>query len=84
MFAKVNENVLTGQAMVSGPIATGVVFVNGFASANITTVYNNSQATRDNVVRAINLISDKTGVRAINTGSDEKGISLVACGRSKH
>jgi flagellin len=78
VFAKVNENVLTGQAMVSGPIATGVVFVNGFASANITTVYNNSQATRDNVVRAINLISDKTGVRAINTGSDEKGISLVA------
>ena len=78
VFAKVNENILNGQAMVVGPVATGVVFVNGFASANITTVYNNSQATRDNVVRAINLISDKTGVKAIDTGSDVKGISLVA------
>ena len=78
VFAKVNENILSGQAMTGGPVATGVVFINGFASANITTVYNNSQATRDNVVRAINLISDKTGVKAIDSGSDEKGISLVA------
>ncbi len=78
VFAKVNENVLNGQAMVAGPVATGVVFINGFASANITTVYNNSQATRENVTRAINLISDKTGVKAINTGSDDKGITLVA------
>jgi len=78
VFAKVNENIFNGQAMKGGPVATGVVFINGFASANITTVYNNSQATRENVVRAINLISDKTGVRAIDTGSDDKGISLVA------
>ena len=78
VFAKVNENILSGKAMVSGPVATGVVFINGFASANITTVYNNTQATRDNVVRAINLISDKTGIKAIDAGSDEKGISLVA------
>ena len=78
VFAKVNENILSGQAMTGGPVATGVVFINGFASADITTVYNNSQATRDNVVRAINLISDKTGVKAIDSGSDEKGVSLVA------
>jgi len=78
VFAKVNENIFNGQAMKGGPVATGVVFINGYASANITTVYNNSQATRENVVRAINLISDKTGVRAIDTGSDDKGISLVA------
>jgi flagellin len=78
VYAKVNENVLTGQAMVGGPVANGVVFINGIASADITTVYNNSQATRSNVVRAINLISDRTGVTAIDTGSDAKGISLVA------
>ena len=78
VFAKVNENVFSGQAMVSGPIATGTVFINGYASANIATVYNNSQATRENTVRAINLISDKTGVKAIDTGSDAKGIQLVA------
>ncbi len=78
VFAKVNENIFTGQAMVGGPVVSGVVFINGYASADITTVYNNSQATRTNVVRAINLISDKTGVRAIDNGTDEKGISLVA------
>jgi flagellin len=78
VFAKVNENVLTGQAMVGGAVTNGVVFINGYASADITTIFNNSQATRANVVRAINLISDRTGVTAIDTGSDAKGISLVA------
>ena len=78
VFAKVNENVYSGQAMTIGPVATGVIFINGYASADITTVYNNAQATRNNVVRAINLISDKTGVQAIDTGSDTKGIQLVA------
>ena len=78
VFAKVNENVFTGKAMTGSSVSTGVVFVNGFASANISTVLNNPQATRDAVARAINLISDKTGVKAIDTGSDAKGISLVA------
>ena len=78
VFAKVNENVVSGQRMISGPVATGTVFINGYASANIASVFNNSQATRENTVRAINLISEKTGVKAIDTGSDEKGIQLVA------
>jgi flagellin len=78
VFAKVNENIMTGQSMVGGPVTNGVVFINGYASADITTIFNNSQATRANVVRAINLISDRTGVKAIDTGSDTKGISLVA------
>jgi flagellin len=78
VFAKVNENIMTGQSMVGGPVTNGVVFINGYASADITTIFNNSQATRANVVRAINLISDRTGVTAIDTGSDTKGISLVA------
>jgi flagellin len=78
VFAKVNENVFTGKAMSGSSVTSGVVFVNGYASANITTVLNNPQATRDAVARAINLISDKTGVKAIDTGSEAKGISLVA------
>ena len=78
VFAKVNENVFSGQSMVSGPIATGTIFINGYATANIATQYNNSQATREDVVRAVNMISDKTGVRAIDTGSDAKGVQLVA------
>lgn len=78
VFAKVNENVFTGKAMTGSSVTSGVVFINGYASANITTVLNNPQATRESVVRAINLISDKTGVKAIDTGSANKGVTLVA------
>jgi flagellin len=78
VYAKVNENVFTGKAMTGSSVTTGVVFVNGYASANISTVLNNPQATREAVVRAINLISDKTGVKAIDTGSDSKGVTLIA------
>jgi flagellin len=78
VFAKVNENVVTGKAMTGASVVSGAIFVNGYTSADITTVLNNPQATRENVVRAINLISDKTGVKAIDTGSDAKGVTLVA------
>lgn len=78
VYAKVNENVVTGKAMDNSSVATGVVFINGYASADITTVLNNPQATRANVVAAINQISDKTGVKAIDSNSDQKGVTLVA------
>jgi flagellin len=78
VFAKVNENVMTGRAMSGTSVVKGTVFINGFASADITTTLNNSRQTRADVVRAINLISDKTGVKAIDTGSDAKGITLTA------
>ena len=78
VFAKVNENIMTGKAMSGTSVVKGTVFINGFASADITTSLNNSRQTRADVVRAINLISDKTGVKAIDTGSDTKGITLSA------
>lgn len=78
VFAKVNQNVLTGQAMTGTAVVKGAVFINGFASADITTVLNNTRETRTNVANAINAISNLTGVKAIDTGSDTKGISLVA------
>ena len=78
VFAKVNENVLTGQAMTVGPAVSGVVFINGYASADITTTLNNTRATRADVVNAINAITSKTGVKAIDTGYDSKGVTLVA------
>ena len=78
VFAKVNENIFTGKAMSGNSVVSGVVFINGYASADITTVMNNTRESRAAVVRAINLISDKTGVKAIDTGSDAKGISLLA------
>ncbi len=78
VYAKVNENVMTGQSMDASSVATGVIFINGFASANITTALNNPRETRVNVMRAINLMTDKTGVKAIDTGFDTQGITLVA------
>ena len=78
VFAKVNENVMSGQAMSGTSVVTGAIFINGYASANVTTVLNNPRETRANVVKAINLISDKTGIKATDTGSDTKGISLSA------
>jgi flagellin len=78
VFAKVNENVFTGKAMSGSSVVSGAVFINGYASANINTVLNNPRETRINVVNAINLISDKTGVKAIDTGSDAQGVTLVA------
>ncbi len=78
VFAKVNENVYTGKAMTGSSVVSGVVFVNGFASANISTVLNNPRETRIQVAKAINMISDRTGVKAIDTGSDTQGITMVA------
>ena len=78
VFAKVNENVMTGQAMTGTAVVKGAVYINGFTSADITSVFNNPRDTRANVVRAINMISDKTGVKAIDTGSDVQGVTLVA------
>jgi len=78
VYAKVNENVVTGQAQTGTSVVKGVVFINGYASADIASVFNNPRDTRANVVRAINMISDKTGVKAIDTGTDTQGVTLVA------
>jgi len=78
VFAKVNENIFTGKAMSGNAVVSGVVMINGYASAKIETLMNNPRDTRANVVRAINLISDKTGVIAVDTGSDLSGVTLKA------
>ena len=78
VYAKVNENIFTGRSMSATSVVDGAVFINGYASADITSVLNNTRATRENVVNAINAISAKTGVKAVDTGYDSKGIALVA------
>lgn len=78
VFAKVNENIVTGQAQLGTGVVKGAVFINGFTSADITSVFNNPRDTRANVVRAINMISDQTGVKAIDTGTDTEGVTLIA------
>lgn len=78
VWAKVNENIFNGQAMKAATPMKGVVYINGYASADISTVLNNPRATRLQVVDAINSMSARTGVKAVDTGYDNKGISLVA------
>jgi flagellin len=77
--AIVNTNVMTGSAMGTGlSSATGTVTINGFTSAPITTVLNNTRESRAAVVAAINAISFQTGVVAINSNNDNQGVRLEA------
>jgi flagellin len=78
VFAKVNQNVFTGQAMESSSVVTGTVFINGYSTPDVTTILNNPRQTRAQVVTAINAISDKTGVKAVDTGFDSQGVTLLA------
>ena len=77
--AIVNTNVMTGSAMGTGLDAkSGTVTINGFTSAPITTVLNNTRESRAAVVSAINAISSQTGVVAINSNLDNQGVRLQA------
>jgi flagellin len=75
--AIVNTNVMTGSAMGTGlSAATGTVTINGYTSAPINTVLNNTRESRAAVVAAINAISFQTGVVAINSNNDNQGVRL--------
>jgi flagellin len=77
--AVVNTNVMTGSAMGTGlSAATGTVTINGYTSAPINTVLNNTRESRAAVVAAINAISFQTGVVAINSNNDNQGVRLEA------
>ncbi|MDA0892942.1 MAG: flagellin, partial [Proteobacteria bacterium] len=78
VFAKVNQNVVSGRSMTASSVVEGSVWINGYASANITTVLNNTRETRQQVASAINAITHLTGVKAVDTGVDAKGITLTA------
>ena len=78
VFAKVNENIFTGKAQTGTSAVTGTIIINGFASGNVTSTINNPQQTRADVVRAINMITSKTGVKAIDSGATNNGIILSA------
>lgn len=77
--AVVNTNVMTGSAMGTGlSSASGTVTINGFTSAPINTVLNNTRESRAAVIDAINAITFQTGVVAINGDNDTQGIRLEA------
>lgn len=76
--AVVNPAIMTGTAMTAGDAVTGTVTINGIVTARITTVEDNTRASRSAVVEAINAASSLTGVVAIDTGYDNQGIRLAA------
>ncbi len=78
VFAKVNQNVMSGVAMTNNARLSGTIYINGYATPQITTTLNNYRQSREEVVRAINMITEKTGVKAVDTGSDQQGVQLVA------
>jgi flagellin len=78
VYAKVNQNVMSGVAMTNNSRVSGTLFINGYATPMITSTLNNYRQTREDVVRAINMITEKTGVKAVDTGSDQQGVQLVA------
>lgn len=68
---------MSGDAILTGT-SSGTVTINGYTSAKFTTVENNTRSSREEVVKAINMISELTGVVAKDTGLDQKGIELTA------
>ena len=76
--AVVNKNIMGGTAMSAGAAVSGYAVINGYTTAEISTVLNDTRASREAVVTAINFISHLTGVKAIDTGIDAEGIRLEA------
>lgn len=76
--AVVNPNILSGTGMTAGGVVTGRLMVNGYSTPEITTVLNNTRASREAVVEAVNFISHLTGVVAVDTGTDALGVQLRA------
>jgi len=75
--AVVNPNSLSGTAM-SGESESGYFVINGFRTGDITTTANNGRVSREDIVKAINVISEESGVVAVDTGNDKLGIRLEA------
>jgi len=76
--AVVNKNLMSGTAMSAGASVSGFAVINGYTTPEIETVLNDTRASREATVKAINFISHLTGVRAIDTGIDAEGIRLEA------
>ena len=76
--ATVGQTIFQGAAMTAGAaVAANVVKINGVATASFATAADTGVA-RDQVVAAVNAISEQTGVTARNTGSDSGGVELIA------
>ena len=77
VFATVGQTTVAGVVQATGTAVAGMVKVNGVDTAAFT-LTTDKEINRATVAKAINDISDRTGIRAINTGDDNQGLSLVA------
>lgn len=57
---------------------SGVITINGVATATVNTSATDSGTSRSAVISAINAISGRTGVTAMDSGSSAGGVKLVA------
>ena len=76
VYAKVNDTRVLGASMVSAS-GSGTVTINGYTTASFATT-DDLATSRANTVKAINDMSESTGVTAIDTGDDNNGVLLVA------
>ena len=76
VIARVNSTLVSGTTMTAAT-GTGYITVNGVDTATIA-VTTDAQTSRANVVKAINDISEQTGVRAIDTEDANQGVQLFA------
>jgi len=81
VYAVANQNVMNGVPVVKDSTAggsTGFAVINGWKTPDVTSVKDNIRESRSAMVKAINSISDKTGVKAIDTNDNTRGITLEA------
>ena len=79
VYALVNETTVMGSTMTA-PTATvtaAAITINGVSTAEVSLGLDN-ESNRVAIAKAINAISDQTGVRAVNTGDDQQGVRLIA------
>ncbi|SMF95772.1 flagellin [Methylomagnum ishizawai] len=80
--ATVNATQADGSDMTGSAAGTGTITINGQNTSVIASVGGGNDidaaTTRANVVKAINAISEQTGVRAVDTNSTTSGVQLVA------
>ena len=76
VVAEVETNVAAGSSMTAAALS-GTVTIND-VSISVATGGVDTAADRAAVAKAINAVSDQTGVKAIDTGTDENGVRLEA------
>ncbi|CAK0776601.1 flagellin [Gammaproteobacteria bacterium] len=76
--AHANATSVRGTAMAGGATTTGNLVINGVTTDTILTTSASTAISRQNVVKAINAVSNRTGVIATDMGTETYGVRLSA------